>query len=370
MTIQLSFDELIALLEKTPVITTWNPWLRVKLGKRAVTCFSLSEFKLAVNRLHPLTDAPTVIFAAQNENVSAHCSFLPIVQCIYDPSKDPGFEVLLAQDFHEICFMPGVFRQSKIPDYFLESVDLLQPSVAVLIVIDGLSFTDFPEDLAVPCLVDGVSLTREGMRRLVGVPHIAERLFERGISNRVGFSYWDRHNQLVDQLFFTFAQGQLRKVESFDEIIEWLQTKHLNNRTYVQIIRAGLDGYAHHHRDRPPKEHLLGAIKKDVANLIDRLRGLGMTFVLVLTADHGILWHNEFPDDAVFLDEGAVPVRYYRGKEKVPQILRQFGVWHSRDNAFSLPVTHHRRRLRNVEWGCHGGVSMAESFVPLLRVFG
>ncbi len=370
MTVELSLDEFVALLQKTPVIIAWNPWLKVKLGKRVVVFPSLSEFRIAVNRLHPLADMPTVIFADQNEAISSGHAFLPKVQCTYDPFKDPEFEFLLVQEFHDLCLMPGVFKQSKVPDYFVESVESSQPAVAVFMVVDGLSFADLPGDSVLPCLVDGVSLTPEGMRRLVGKPHIAERLFEGGFSNRVGFSYWDRHNELADQLFFTFTKGQLRKVEGFQEILEWFETERLEERTYVQIVRTGLDGYTHNHRDRPPKEHLLNAIRKDVEDLVDRLRKMRLTFVLFVTADHGILWDCDFPEEAEFLEEGTVPVRYYREKENIPENLRQLGVWHPRDNTFSLPVTHYRRRLRSTEWGCHGGVSVAESFVPLLRVFG
>jgi len=370
MTHCLSLDELTALLQKTPVITAWDPWLKVKLGKRVVTFSSPSEFRLAVNRLHPLADMPTVIFVDQNETMPSNYAFLPTVKCTYDPFSDPEFESLLVQDFHELCSMPGVFKQSKVPDYFVDSVESFQPTIAVFMVVDGLSFTDLPGDSVFPCLVDGVSVTPEGMRRLVGNPHVAERLFARGFSNRVGFSYWDRHNELADQLFYMFTKGQLKKVEAFEQVLEWFETKHLKERTYVQIVRTGLDGYAHNHRDRPPKEHLLSAIRKDIADLLDRLQKMALPFVLFVIADHGILWDSNFPGDAVVLDEGTVSVRYYREKENIPESVRQIGVLHLRDNAFSLPVTHYRRRLKSTEWGCHGGVSVAESFVPLLRVFG
>ncbi len=370
MTYRLSFDDFASLLQKTPVITPWNPWLKVKLGKRVITFSSPSEFWLAVNRLQPIADKPTLIFIDQNETMAGNYAFLPKVQCTYDPFRDPEFESLLVQHFHELCSMPGVFKQSKVPDYFVEAVESSQPVIAVFMVVDGLSFTDLPGDSALPCLVDGVSVTPEGMRRLVGNPHVAERLFMRGFWNRVGFSYWDRHNELADQLFYTFTEGQLKKVEGFDQVLEWFDMEQLKERTYVQIIRAGLDGYVHNHRDRPPKEHFLHAIKKDIANLVDQLRKIALPFVLFVTADHGILWSYNIPGEAVFLDAGAVPVRYYREKENIPESLRQLGVWHPRDNAFSLPVSHYRRRLKSTEWGCHGGVSVAESFVPLLRVFG
>lgn len=370
MTYKLSFDEFVSLLQKTPVITAWNPWLKVKLGKSVVTFSSPSEFRLAVNCLQPMADKPTIIFVDQNETMASNYAFLPAVQCTYDPFRDPDFESLLVQHFHELCSMPGVFKQSKVPDYFVGSVESSQPTIAVFMVVDGLSFTDLPGDSVLPCLVDGVSVTTEGMRRLVGNPHVAERLFKRGFWKRAGFSYWDRHNELADQLFYTFTEGQLKKVEGFDQILEWFDMEHLKERTYVQIVRTGLDGYSHSHRDRPPKEHLLSAIKKDIVNLVDKLRKIALPFVLFVTADHGILWNYNFPDDAVFMDEGAVPVRYYREKENIPERLRQLGVWHPRDNAFSLPVSHYRRRLKSTEWGCHGGVSVAESFVPLLRIFG
>jgi hypothetical protein len=369
MTYRMNLSSLAGLLDKTPVLTTWNPWLRIKLGE-SVAVFSYSEFRLALNQLHPMDDIPTLVLVNQHEIMSSDHPFLPAVQCTYDPFEDPGFEPLLVQNFYKLCSMPGVLVQSKVPDFFVDSVEALQPSITVLMIVDGLSFTDFLGASVIPCLVDGVSVTAEGMRRLVGEAHIAERLFAFGFWNRMGFSYWDRHNELSNLLFCTFTEGQLRKVESFDEVLAWFEAGHPKEGTYIQIVRSGLDEYAHNHRDHPPKEHVIDTIRGNVADLLCRLRRIGLPFLLFLTSDHGILWKSESPEDAVYLDEGMVPVRYYRDTEDIPESLRQVGVWHYRDSVFSLPVTHCRRKLRSKEWGSHGGVSIAESFVPLLRVYG
>jgi len=358
------------LLNKTPVYTTWNPWLKIKLGKSVNAFSSFSEFRFALDNLQPLKDMPTIIFNEQDEILPRRDIFLPTIKCDYDPFNDPEFNSLLVRNFHNMTSMAGVFKQSKVSDYFLETVEIYQPMLAVFMIVDGLSFIDILDNSVIPCFVDGVSITSEGMKRLVGNPHIAERLFEHGYSNRIGFSYWDRHNELADQLFKLFTKSQLKKVETFEQVLKWFKTAHLKERTYIQIIRAGLDEYSHSHRDRPPKEYLLNVIIKNISDLLHHLQNKGLPFVLFVTADHGILWDSDLTSDAVILEEGTAPVRYYRQEEHIPESLKEIGVWHSQDNTFSLPVTHYRRRLKSTEWGCHGGVSVAESFVPLLRKFG
>lgn len=362
-------EELIALLQKTPVVVAENPWLRLRLGGQVAVYNSTRDFKEALNRLDPLEDVPTLVFCSDEDLQASEYSILPIVKCAYDPFEDRHFNFVLARRFTEVCQCTGLFVQSKIADYFVRAVDMWQPMFAVLLIVDGLSFVDLPGDGVVPCLVDGVSLTAQGMRRIVGDPHVVERLFEQGFANRVGFSYWERDNELTDHLFWGFTSGQLIKVETFEQVLDYVDARLPRRRTYLQIVRAGLDGYIHSHRDMPPREHLITAIQADIAGLVEKLQRTGERFVLFVTADHGILWASDFPEESVFLNEGRVPIRYYLHDE-VPERIRGITVYHPQDGAFSLPITHFRRRLTTTEWGCHGGVSMAESFVPLLRIFG
>lgn len=332
--------------------------------------YSSSEFRRLINGLTPIDDKPTVIFKDPAEPPNGGYEFLPTVHCTYDPFGDTEFEDILVHSFHAVCSFPEVFKQSTVPDYFVKCIDSWQPMLAAFLVIDGLSFVDFRDTGSLPCLVDGVSLTPAGIRRLVGSPHIVERLFERGYYKRVGFSYWDRNNELTDKFFYSFAEGQLHRVESFDAVLAWLETTFVSERTYIQIFRIGLDGYAHNHRDRPPKEYIIRAIKEDVANLVERLRNMAPSFVLLVTADHGILWTQSIPNEAIYLNEGTGPLRYYSEGESIPESAAKVGVWHLEDKAFSLPVNWYRRKAKITEWGCHGGISIAESFVPLILHVG
>jgi len=314
-----SLKELLWLLQKIPVITPWNPWLELRIADQVKVFKSIADFKVAINRLELLADTPTVVFCSENEWKYLKHSFLPLMRCTYDPFGDPEFERVLAARFDYLCHWQDILVQSKVADYFVRAVDTWQPMLAVLMIIDGLSYIDFRENEVNPCLVDGVSLTPESMRRIVGMPHISERLFERGFTNRIGFSYWERDNELTDYLFFGFTSGQLVKVECFEDALDRLGAEQQRHKTYVQIVRTGLDGYIHSHRDRPPKEYLVEAIRRDIKNLVDGLRRTRRRFILFVTADHGILWASDFPKESVFLNEGRVPVRYYRQEERIPE---------------------------------------------------
>ncbi len=368
----ISLRQLLDLASRTPVIVRAHPLLRFRLGHGIAIYSSLKGFKKAVNSLDPLEDLPTIIFSNDVDLDERFSMALPVVNCTYNAFQDDQFNYTLFREFDEICAMPEMLKQSKVPDYIVDWVKKNQPHVVMLLIIDGLSYRDMQDqDHVLPCLVDGPTLTFNGMTRIVGSPPLAQRLFELGFFKRFGFSYWDRHNDLADQLFYTFTQGQLKTVKSFEEVCEWIRPNNLAEKTYIQVVRTGLDGYVHGHRDSPPIDLLVECIRNDIKRIVNKLQDLKMPFLFVMTADHGILWEKDFPKELTVLEQGAVPIRYFKGDVKnLPKEVLPWGHFHKEEQIFALSLAYYRRKLKATEWGCHGGISIYESFVPLMKVVG
>jgi hypothetical protein len=242
------------------------------------------------------------------------------------------------------------------------------PDIVALLIVDGLSYYDLPEDTsAEPCLVDGASITEVGYRQVVGSPEISRRLFRAGYSTQLGFTYYPADpDSLAGQILAQFSGSQILKVQTFDEILECLDRARMV-RGYIQIAMPGLDHLSHAHHDRPPREHYLQGILERFDKLLDRLARPGHRVLAFLTSDHGILWREHLEGRAVtvgdLLPEDAHHPRYIRG-----HFLRDYGRCRTNygQNYTLLRVPCITRNLRANEWGVHGGISAWESIVPLL----
>lgn len=233
----------------------------------------------------------------------------------------------------------------------------------VLVVVDGLSYEDsreaFPD--SVPMLADGPTTTPEGIRRIIGAPTIAQRMFESGYKI-VGYSYWTREgNPLTDEFFAPIPRQDLLRRKEFGEILEDLDKRDLF-RTYVQIYMEGLDGVCHRCREYPPMAAILKEISERVSALRKVLEEKGIRSTIFVTSDHGILWNSEnlqLIDDLQFKDKKSP--RYTSGN-----IVRPFAKAFSLEgmSITSLFYPYISHPLKNNEWGVHGGISYEESIVP------
>lgn len=243
-----------------------------------------------------------------------------------------------------------------------------KPDIVALMIVDGLSYYDLPEmpDLY-PCFVNGVSITEFGHREVVGKPSVAERLFSIGYHQQTGFSYFDvSTNTLASELYSVFGNGQVSKVKAFEDCLEQLKLKKLSHG-YVQIVAPGLDHLCHDHRDRPPTEYYIQRILGWFEVLLDCLRKGNRTVLACLTADHGILWRKHVEEEWIYTEdlqpEDLRHVRYISGSR-----LRSYAnVRQCYGDAYTiLKYPYITRKLRNTEWGVHGGISAWESLVPLI----
>lgn len=267
----------------------------------------------------------------------------------------------------------NLLKQSDLAAEITTRVKQELPQIVVLLVFDGLSFYDvvdweLPHAILEPCLVDGLSVTHTAMQRLIGSPVLTHRLFELEYAKRLGFSYWERAtNSLTNTLFSEFPKNQLHRMTTFDEVLQTVKTFEWSTRTYVQIIRSGLDSFCHSHRERPDITGHLENLKQDVLKLITTLRETGQTFRIFMTADHGILWYTD--QDVVSLAREKSKARYTEGHVASGANVLTLNT----DGSTYTVLTGDKviaKQRRVTEWGFHGGVSAQESLVPFWDICG
>ncbi|HHW27504.1 MAG TPA: hypothetical protein GXX23_09290 [Firmicutes bacterium] len=358
---------LIRMARETPVGIPNDLFLRLRLPDECNVFPNAQSFREALNGHRPMPNSPTLIVCESGDRRVLEQMSLPFEDTHYDFYMDPAFNDVLCMRYEFLRSLATIPKQSQVPRIFVELVKRTQPRVAVIMVIDGLSYGEARDFIpSTPCLVDGLSLTREGMLRIVGSPTLAERLFSIGYRSRIGFSYWDRHNDLGNEIFRVFATDQSCVVKSLDDALMRLAEMKLEENTFVQIVRSGLDSYAHHHLDRPPVHELTAEICADIRRTAQVLASMADNYLLLVTSDHGILWEDTLATSSILPGGAGSPIRYYSANESVPQSMRKILVAVDEDGHKALPIRYLRRALGSREWGCHGGISVHESFVPIM----
>lgn len=258
--------------------------------------------------------------------------------------------------------------QRDIGRIICEKASKCQPDIIVLMIVDGLSYYDLPDKPEnKPCLVNGVSLTQFGYPEVIGKPTVSERLFSLGYIQQLGFTYFDvETNPLANQLFGVFGSNQIKRVSKFDECLESINNERLSHG-FIQITLAGLDELCHHHHDEPPVQYYIESLLKRFYSVIESLNKSGRHVLACLTADHGILWRQNLESEWTVLDDlhpdDVRSPRYIHGCRKRNYVL----VKSCNGSIYSmLNVPYLTRKLRNNEWGVHGGISAWESLVPLI----
>lgn len=258
--------------------------------------------------------------------------------------------------------------QSELGRLVEERARRQRPDIVLLVVVDGLSYYDLPEDYAAePCLVDGVSITGHGFLRVLGKPEIARLMFALGYTDQVGYTFHlPDANPLAEAIFGLFSRSQVRHVRTTAEMVKDMATLRVR-KGYLQVSVPGLDHLAHAHPDRPPTDRYLAETLNRFDNLVEALSRRRRKVLACMVADHGVLWRDCFEKQAEIvgdlMPEDSRSPRFVRG-----HFMR----------AYSRPVTslgekftllrfpYLNRRLRNNEWGVHGGISAWESIVPLV----
>ncbi|MBL7209205.1 MAG: hypothetical protein ISS52_03830 [Dehalococcoidia bacterium] len=266
--------------------------------------------------------------------------------------------------------MPNLLpTQRDIGRILSEKASKFEPDVVALMVVDGLSYYDLPDESDLhPCFVNGASITEFGYREVIGKPSVSARLFSLGYRHQLGFTYFDvETNLLASDLYSVFGCNQVTKVRVFEECLERINDERMS-RGFVQVTAAGLDHLCHSHRDEPLvqryiDDHIIAWFDK----LVTCLKHGHRRVLACLTADHGILWRHCLEGQWTVVNDlqpdDTRHMRYIPGSR-----LRHYvHVKNCLGNTYSmLQVPYLTRQLRNNEWGVHGGISAYESLVPLI----
>ena len=278
--------------------------------------------------------------------------------------------------------------QTQIASVVIEDCFRIEAEAVVMMLIDGLSYSDvsgwyeFPK--AIPCFVPGLSTTSEGFQNIVGREEpLSMQLYDIGYRSRFGFTYWTRKtNPLTDVLFRTIPPNCIKTVFSMGEVFEELKAMDVS-QAYVQIVRTGLDPYAHASRldDLPHnRETTRQCLHEDICQIRSILTDKGKRILFYIVSDHGILWRDEHDLEPVGQVSGRTNPRYSDSNTKTwpsgghistDVRLQKIGrfIDGSEDTAsFQLTYPYLSRPLHSNEWGVHGGLSFQESIVPFIRI--
>jgi hypothetical protein len=364
-----SLEALLDMLNSTPVIADLHP---------VSCCFLPSDVAIyeTASELVYLLDLPTTTLPRRSlilRSDPIYADRYPHVKIDHEPFTLKLNDVLFER-FDEIGAL--MLTQSQLSERIIEQLHTLD--IIVLMLIDGLSYGDVrswldthsnePIELE-PCLVDGPTLTEVAFPRILDDPPLAVHLLDYGYERRLGFTYWTRENNpLTEMLFRTISD--VSAVSDFSTILESLRAEfRTKQKTYVQIVRMGLDGYAHHQKRKPPVAPIVDTIIEEMLALANLCRELEKSACIYLTADHGILWR----DEADFQIIGRAPAGSsprsceLRDLAQLGKSARCFAIGDRELCCLDYPKL--RRPLRIDEQGVHGGVSFQESIVPFISYF-
>jgi len=354
----MKLNELACFLDRAPAILSSDPLSAAFLDDVQVIG-DQQEFVKRMDAPQPQPSARMVIIDAQ----ASYYERLPRVTLNHDPYR-PELGNVLYEKYHDI--MRWAFTQKDIAGRILSDTKV---DTIILVLVDGLSYDDCKDRPSIiPCLVNGATITAVGFRNIIGDPPLAYRLFKKGFKSKLGFSYWDRGNDLTNMLFQGFdPQAQMHRVAEFEEIIEQLSKRRLT-KTFVQIVLSGLDQFAHYNRGRPPikelVERLFGYYLTAIAGVVRQQK---LTGLLYMISDHGIWWRPRPSEKSAIV----VPDDKAKRKRLLAGHLIRNNVLHVTcyGEAYSLlRYPYIFRDFKRTEWGTHGGLSYYESVVPFLKV--
>ena len=335
-----------------------------------------------------VVDAPDItpyqpMIALQFDSQFAHR--FPTVSCEHNPYTPELNRVI---DTNTDFIEKHTLTQNQIAHVIIDDCFRVEPEAVVVMLIDGLSFSDvtgwneFPQ--AIPCFVPGLTTTPEGFQNIIGREEpLSTQLFDIGYRARFGFTYWTRKtNPLTDILFRTIPPNRIRTVHSMAEVFEELKVMDIN-QAYVQILRTGLDPYAHTSRLDDlsrNRDSTRQSLREDIYQIQSILTDKGKRILFYIVSDHGILWRDEHDLEAVGQMSGRVNPRYTDLSKEAPSSAEFISTDDTRQNIarfikgsedttyFQLTYPYLRRPLHSNEWGVHGGLSFQESIVPFIRI--
>lgn len=345
------------LLLRRPVLLGDNPFVPICLSPQVDLIANGESLIAELDAPSPHKVRPIAVL---NDGTPEGSRFGPAIEV-----KPTAEEINKGLPFHTEYVRSAFIQQSDVAAFIVAETVRRQFDIVVFIVIDGLSYDDvlgwsWP---ALPCFVNGPSITSVGYPNSVGQPSLARRLRSVGLTQARGFSYWERDNKLTDRLF---TGVPLSRISNFPMLLTELRTLDLHGM-YLQIVREGLDRLAHHRREvslaeRQSTVDEIARNCEDLANLLVAQRLYGCIY---LTADHGLLWKAEHNFSMLETNDHAHP-RYALISPNRPELAMPIIVNGQPFFAYYYPYI--GARIRDNDAGIHGGCSYQESFVPLVRI--
>lgn len=372
----ISFADLEERLRRMPVLADVHPLVPLGLAARTRVFTDATELLSALDnpRLHDESNLLVL------ETKSPLAQRLPVVRCHEVPTLALLNERLPLNLTYARCHL---LRTVDLAAHISHHVAYQMADVVVFYLVDGLSYWDigtWPFEVQ-PCFVDGPSVTyriveesgkqvneQVGFPGIIGRPSLAERLYPLGYRQARGYSYWNRDNLVAD---YMFRGVPLTRINSFEGLVALLREEPLQPPTFIQIVQEGLDGLAHHRRElrRAEIDAAIDKIRVDVSMLVDWLRARGYSVSVYLTADHGLLWRTEHHFRPLVYSGERQP-RYARAvtPQEPPAHATRFTVGDVSYDLFHYPYL--AKEIKSNDSGVHGGLSVQESIVPLVKIRG
>ncbi len=359
-----SFETLTERAHDTPVISTLPP----------LASFYLDEFDIyrSIDGFHrDLYDPGHILEQDVIIDTDARHADYPRIDCSSEPvTSNLNDVVTWENEEHQDHIQHELLKQSDISDYILESIT--GEEFVAVVIVDGLSYEavrslDFDVQ---PVVVDGITTTEPGFRRIIyggDSMSIFATLTSKGFYNGYGFTYWRRGQEDLSTDLHSGLGHSIHRIRDFDKALSTLEEDQpFEDKVYVQITRMGMDQDSHNRKEEPNR----AAVRDDIANDLNRLAevadNITDNFRIFVTADHGILWRDELPNNLpIIRDEWADHARFLDGAHDMEEGLVQ-----RRDDEVTtgLGYPYLTRELKNTEWGVHGGFSYQESITPLIEI--
>lgn len=359
-----SFETVADRARETPILSTLP----------SLASFYLSDFNIynTVDGFHRDLYDPDYLFDSDVivDTEARHPDY-PRLDCSAEPVTPALNDVVRWEDReHHERIHRELLRQSDIKDYILDRV--VGEEFVAVVIVDGLSYEAVrPLEFEVkPVIVDGITTTGPGFRRIIyggDSVSIYAALTSKGFYKGYGFTYWNRGQEELSTELHSGLGQNVHRIRDFDKALSTLEADQpFDNKLYVQITRMGMDQDSHNRKEEPNRAAVRDDIAEDLRGLAEVADDITDKFRIFVTADHGILWRDELPDDPqVVKDEWADHARFLEGEHDVDHglTLRQNG-----DAATGLGYPYLTRELKNTEWGVHGGFSYQESITPLIEI--
>lgn len=363
-----TYDELSRLLDRTPVIGKVHALLPLSLPVQTKVLLDPQDLLGHLDSPENHLDQRLLILSPATELADR----FPMVRSTSHP---PITAINQHMAYHLDYARQHLLTNHKVAERIENDVERHQPQVVVLFLIDGLSYADvlsWPCEVS-PCFVDGPSVTflinegkvdtQVGFPAIVNHPSIYRRLYQLGYRQAFGYTYWERRNNVIAD--YMFSDIPFVAVSNFDLLLKRLVSTSVQSGTYIQIVREGLDGLAHGKRelDYLEIEAAIKTILRNVERLSVLLRDKGLTGVIYLTADHGILWKQDHPF-RVLGGIGDGKPRFTKTAPSPDRIDYVVEIETETMQYYLLRYPHLAYQIRSNDAGVHGGLSYEESIVP------